>query len=279
MDRISYPKSLTGFASRYSGLESPLFSSLPNSHRQARHTPNIPSMSHENEIKPFLEDDSYTPRLKNLLKNKKGAGFPMASTKWSRNSASILSHAAIFLTTSIVWGSLFLLVWSRKQVHQGLEIPRTRPEAPIIQDAKLLRCGNSTLEAKGLGCQYDILSNHWVPNICLDQEAVEMYQSDGSWYGYSDENRTQLITIETMAEMPFYYTSARDHIVHCAMLWRNQFNVFIEGRKNLDTIIASKEHTEHCAKYLIDMSDWGTDFWNMPIKVFPGYAGCWVKDD
>jgi hypothetical protein len=117
-----------------------------------------------------------------------------------------------------------------------------------------------------------------VPGICMDQEAVEEYQADGSWFGFADEKRTELLTLDAMSEMEFYYTSERDHIVHCAMLWRKQYRAFFEGRQNLDTLIASKAHTLHCSQYLIDMTEKGPDYWNMPIKTWVGYAGCWLKE-
>jgi hypothetical protein len=101
---------------------------------------------------------------------------------------------------------------------------------------------------------------------------------DGSWFGYADENRTELLGIDAMSEMDFYYTSERDHIVHCAMLWRKQFRAFFEGRRNLDSIIASSKHTLHCSQFFIDMSERGPDYRNMPIKTHVGYAGCWVKE-
>ena len=241
-------------------------------------------MLSENESEPFLkesdnESDS-APRLKSILEKQKIYSRINAWRQWSSTSSPLLSHCTVFLATSILWGSLFLFITHfSPHIHKSIEPhENSEPHGNFTSDAKFLTCGHSTPEAKNLGCQYDILSNHWVPDVCMDQEAVKVYQSDGSWFGYADENRTQLISIDTMSEMPFYYTSARDHIVHCAMLWRKQYNAFIEGRKNLDTIITSREHTEHCSKYLIDMTDWGTDFWNMPIKVFTGYAGCWVKD-
>ena len=34
----------------------------------------------------------------------------------------------------------------------------------------------------------------------------------------------------------------------------------------------------HCAEYLIQMTEWGTHFGNMPIKVFVGYSSCLLRD-
>ncbi|MBE3046178.1 hypothetical protein IMZ48_27300 [Candidatus Bathyarchaeota archaeon] len=152
-------------------------------------------------------------------------------------------------------------------------------ENNITTGSRLITCGGSTPEAKDLGCEYDILSNHWIPGPCMDQAAVEDYQADGSWFGYGNEERTELLTIDAMSEMEFYYTSLRDHIVHCAVLWRKQFRAFYENRPMLDSLIASWEHTMHCADFLVKMTEEGPDYWTMPIKTFVGHAACWVRED
>ncbi|EGP86377.1 uncharacterized protein MYCGRDRAFT_93740 [Zymoseptoria tritici IPO323] len=134
--------------------------------------------------------------------------------------------------------------------HNAERPPSIRPQWPtppmhgnFSLKAKLTTCGHSTPEAKELGCRYDILSNHWIPGACMDEEAVVEYQADNSWYGFADPAHTKLLTIEEMSEQDFYYTNERDHIVHCAMLWRKQFRAFYEERPNIDALIANVEHT------------------------------------
>ncbi|GAB1316885.1 hypothetical protein MFIFM68171_07095 [Madurella fahalii] len=143
-------------------------------------------------------------------------------------------------------------------------------------------CGTTPDKAIRAGCKYDILSNHWVPGQCLDEAAVAEYQRDGSWLGYADSNRTQVLTVDEMGSMPegFYYTTMRDHIVHCASLWKKQFRAFAENRAVLDWVVADEEHTMHCAQFLVDMTETegGLDYRHMPIKVFVGYAPCWVRE-
>jgi hypothetical protein len=119
-----------------------------------------------------------------------------------------------------------------------------------------------------------------MPSVCLDEDAIKDYQSDGTWFGYADQYRTQLLDIEEYGDKPVYYTSARDHIVHCAMLWKKQYRAFFKdgGRNALDQVLTDEGHTMHCAHYLINMTSWGTNFANMPIEVIPGYSGCWVKE-
>lgn len=112
----------------------------------------------------------------------------------------------------------------------------------------------------------------------MDEKAIEEYQADGSWIGYADEARTERLSIDDMAEKEFYYTNERDHIVHCASLWKKQFRAFAEGRTRFDSITADQAHTDHCADYLVNMTDFGSDLRTAPIQVFVGFGGCYLKD-
>jgi hypothetical protein len=192
----------------------------------------------------------------------------------------LFAHVAVFLFTSIVWGLLLLLlVLIAKTSHiENPFQPYPKTVHSIFRNAKLFTCGNTTEEAKRAGCQYDILSNHWIPSLCMDQGAIEEYQTDGTWFGFADEGRTELLTIDAMGDLDFYYTSERDHIVHCAMLWRKQFRAFMEGRRFFDTIIADERHTIHCSQFLIDMTENGPDYWNRPIVTHVGHAGCLLRE-
>ncbi|UKZ77006.1 hypothetical protein TrVFT333_004722 [Trichoderma virens FT-333] len=147
----------------------------------------------------------------------------------------------------------------------------------ILAGFDYFNCGNSTESAKAMGCTYDILDNHWVPTQCIDEQAIEEYQSDGSWHGYADSEHKHMLSLAEMGERPVYWTSKRDHIVHCASLWIKQFNAFIEGRDQFDSLIVDSMHTKHCAKYLIDRTDEGEDFRKEPIQVEVGFAGCHIR--
>lgn len=193
--------------------------------------------------------------------------------KLSGSCRSILSHFIVLLITSIFW--LVILNTATDNMSDKIYFPN--PKA--ADRATYLTCGNTTTEAKSKGCQYDILSNHWVPGVCMDQAAIVEYQVDGSWYGYTDEGRTQRLSIDTMSQKNFYYTSERDHILHCAMLRRKQWRAFVGGRTKLDSLIIYEEHTMHCAQFLVAKTENGIDYWHMPIKTWVGFAGCYVKDD
>ncbi|KAK3179424.1 hypothetical protein OEA41_005546 [Lepraria neglecta] len=235
-------------------------------------------MQSEIESEPFLkETENSRFEHQNLIVSAASRGKASIPSRLS-------SHFLICLITSLFWGALLhLMLTHRRSPHGAVtdnavaKIGNAHP-SPLIAGAKYLLCGNSTEEAKNLGCEYDILSNHWLPAPCLDQDAVHEYQSDGSWFGYADEDRTQVLSIDAMSEEPFYYTNMRDHIIHCAMLWRKQYRALYEERRGLDSIIVDEEHTLHCSNFLIRMTEHGPDFSKVPIKVEVGFAGCYLRD-
>ncbi|KAF4628576.1 hypothetical protein G7Y89_g9575 [Cudoniella acicularis] len=196
---------------------------------------------------------------------------------WWISSPPVVSHSIVFIITTLFWGFYFLLLPNLSFIPHFLQ--HSEGNSTIIPGADYFHCGDSIEAAKVRGCEYDILNNHWVPAMCIDEDAIREYQSDESWFGYADQNHTELLDIKTMGETPVYYTNERDHIVHCAMLWRKQFRALMDGRRYLDSIIVDEEHTIHCSKYLIEMSEWGPDFREMPIEVHVGYAGCHMKKE
>lgn len=236
-------------------------------------------MQCEIESEPFLKG---TEKPRRELRN---PSLSAASRIKTSLASRLSSHLLICLITSLFWGALlhFMLVYRRSPHGIGTDsnIVNVENAHPIslIAGAQYLLCGNSTEEAKNIGCQYDILSNHWVPAPCMDEDAVKEYQSDESWFGYADENRTKILSIDAMSEAPFYYTNMRDHILHCAMLWRKQYRAFFGERRGLDSIIVDEEHTVHCSDFLIRMTEHGPDFSKIPIKVEVGFAGCHLRDD
>lgn len=92
--------------------------------------------------------------------------------------------------------------------------------------------------------------------------------------GANSPNLTQRLAPADMGARDHYYTSVRDHVNHCAMLWRKQFWALFEDRRALDTVVASPHHTEHCAEFLSNLV--GMDRAE-PTLVRVGFAGCWVK--
>lgn len=138
--------------------------------------------------------------------------------------------------------------------------------------------------------------NAWVPAPCYDDEFIVEYLDDLSAIAYADAELTMpLKGVDEMVEAnggKFYYTSVRDHVNHCAtsrfflfcdfvgemltleIVWKKQFWLFFEEKKEKDSIISNPGHTDHCATFLMEAADMtGVN----ATKVDVGFAGCWVK--
>ncbi|KAG4439103.1 hypothetical protein IFR05_005390 [Cadophora sp. M221] len=189
----------------------------------------------------------------------------------------LLSCCLVFLLTSALWIAVIYINSppSKATNHTYGSSPEQRHN--ITSGSKLIKCGNSTAEAKALNCRYDILLNHWIPSQCWDQDMIDEYKDDDSWAAFYDEELTMPIsTVDEMADRDFYWTSARDHINHCAMMWKKQFWAIFEERGAIDSLVAGPGHTDHCAQYLMDAA---VKNFTLSTKVFIGFAGCWIKDE
>jgi len=196
--------------------------------------------------------------------------------------ANMWMHALIsMVATSLFWIFVILLITPANPHRRGAP-PSTGTSKlnsvgrhNITSSAKLITCGGSVAEARQRGCKYDILLNNWVPAPCYDDEFLAEYKDDGSWGAYADKNMTQRLTVEQMSQRDFYYTSIRDHVNHCAIMWRKQFWALYEERPAFDTVIANPGHTEHCSQYLMDVME---AKWTEPTRTEMGFAGCWVRN-
>jgi len=180
----------------------------------------------------------------------------------------------VFLLTSSLWIAISFAITPTSTHSKAVNT--NHEQHNLTSNARALDCGDSVEEARAAGCKYDILLNHWVPAPCYDDEFVREYQDDGSWAAYFDEALTQRITtIDVMSEQDIYWTSGRDHINHCAMVWKKQFYTLFEEREAFDSVIVMPYHTDHCAEYLAAVSDGD---WNSSTRVEVGFAGCWLKE-
>lgn len=231
-----------------------------------------PRPQKETERQPFL--DKYTDSSPEEDSPQLPHHYQLALSRRHR----IISHALVFLLTSFLWlPILYLQSHPPSFLSSGLSKPGN-PRHNVTSNAHLLTCGNSSTQAREAGCEYDILLNNWVPQPCYDTEFILDYTDDESWGAYSspDLSPSSRLTPQQMSEAEFYYTSVRDHINHCGILWKKQFWVLFEERRAVDTVVASQGHTDHCAQYLMDVE--GGVGVEEATRVERGFAGCWVRD-
>ncbi|OHE99619.1 hypothetical protein CORC01_04977 [Colletotrichum orchidophilum] len=197
----------------------------------------------------------------------------------------LIRDVLVCLATSLLWvAAFYILVPNSLNRHEGTNVDggsRTPTSSDYIatfhnvtSNAKFISCGNSTVEAKQMDCKYDTLLNFWVPSQCYDREFEMEYKDDGSWSAFADQNLTQPIALEAMGDQEVYYTSIRDHLNHCSMLWKKQFWTLFEERTVFDGIIVNGFHTEHCADFLKDI--YGSNRTDATL-VRVGFSGCWVR--
>ncbi|KAL4751947.1 hypothetical protein BDW72DRAFT_192457 [Aspergillus terricola var. indicus] len=207
------------------------------------------------------------------------------------------SHFLVFALTSLLWFAI--LLFDRLSPSYNIQLPASQrssqatnnetvfaPPIPILADSMATHCGTSVATAKARGCRYDILSKAWTPSRCFDQASIAEYQAwdEGgrSWLAYADAEHTHPLSIDQTGSIASgtYYTTEHDHIVHCAMLWKKQFRALSEGRRELDALIVDPHHTDHCVKYLVQMTEAantkGVDYRQVPIEVDVGFSGCYT---
>jgi hypothetical protein len=232
----------------------------------------MPSKAEEPEHQPFLSSYSDDPTT--------SSSEPSGQFRNNKTPRTIfISHSLVFIITSLLWMLVLSVILSPSSHYWKSSYSKPGdPRHNVTSNAQLLTCGNTTQQALAQGCKYDILLNNWVPAPCFDADSEDFiadYTDDKSWGAFADKNMTQRFnSVQEMSESEIYYTSVRDHINHCAVLWKKQFWALFEEKKAFDTVVASPGHTDHCAQYLIDVV--GAD-WTEATKVERGFAGCWVR--
>lgn len=251
----------------------------------------------EGTLHEMLDEESSGPSFEYSKALRANWVHPMhAAPVPRRSSFPWVAAALVFVLTTAFWGALLvsyqygLLPGTRANgvanfnTYSASLVPYDMGEEhTIFSDTGFIGCGTSTEEARANGCVYDILANHYVHKSCYDEEGTASYMGEGSsWMGYLDKNKTQaLATLEEMGDYDVYWTSQRDHIVHCGEMWKRQYRAFTQNWRYIDAITANEEHTYHCANYLVRMTDWaiiaGRDWRNEPNTVEVGFAGCYDR--
>ncbi|KAH9903578.1 hypothetical protein F4778DRAFT_734718 [Xylariomycetidae sp. FL2044] len=232
------------------------------------------------ESHPFLETAEDGPR----------ARWRAAPLKFSRaplpSYTHFLSHTITIIITSLIWGLITYI-----HLHSNsrrADFSTGHPDAhtydrnsSFVNPATdtFIDCGSrTTQEYQANGCEYDILMNAWLPSQCIDRGSILSYQEedDESWQGYADAARTELIPYAELGGYAMYYTSARDHTVHCLMMWKRQFRAFSEGWRYVDRGTTVANHTDHCVEFLLRNTERPGDR-DVPLKVFPSPGGCYER--
>ncbi|KAH7323275.1 hypothetical protein B0I35DRAFT_407649 [Stachybotrys elegans] len=128
------------------------------------------------------------------------------------------------------------------------------------------QCGNTTAEARALGCSYDLLSATWWPAACQDQSTAKEFEDwlraperVRPWpFFYDKEGTRHIETLEEMSEMAGkdIWTTQEFHAGHC-ILWWKRLHKSMEGRIATNIWAGEYHHTAHCTSVLL-ATDWST---------------------
>ncbi|KAF7960240.1 hypothetical protein EAE96_001838 [Botrytis aclada] len=155
-------------------------------------------------------------------------------------------------------------------------------EQPVLK-SRTYTCGNTTANAQQNNCVYDPLAVSWVPRQCLDSESLQEYHDHGPWEYFQNKNKSGKIDpLDLGFEM--YYTTIREHVIHCAIVWQRVHRFTTGSHKNL--MITSSldesnfEHTEHCSRMLIKWVDNfnATKLQELETRNNPGFQTCSIQE-
>lgn len=133
-------------------------------------------------------------------------------------------------------------------------------------------CGNSSAEARSLGCVFDLSLVGWVPEPCFDAELNQRFM-DWGWRFFEDQNGTIEASLERIIESagtrePFWAQHGY-HITHCELAWERMHRA-LKGGKPLTTHLLNLHHTKHCGM----MNELRDDFYSLNSQILPLLNTC-----
>lgn len=133
----------------------------------------------------------------------------------------------------------------------------TEPAAFVSCD-----CGNSTAEARALGCKYDSLAAAWLPAHCRDDELTAEFERsgpgpEGQWTYWRDGGHTDEVGLEEIAQMADdtsarFHMTGHWHVIHCIFYWRKEHRARVGGKMVVEGRSFSEKHSKHCGNIFLD---------------------------
>lgn len=171
---------------------------------------------------------------------------PMVGRQRSRSTAGRLVVAiAIILLASLGLYMLRLLFLTSFSDHTP-DFERQLDLRPAVK----YNCGNSTAEARALGCEFEVFSLAWVPKACYDEDLDREFRESRRWvYMTAPQNGIEISEEELRERIgPAYkqYVTREWHLMHCAFTMKKVSKAMRRGGR-LPRRSRSWEHIEHCA--------------------------------
>ncbi|MCJ1312067.1 hypothetical protein MMC25_005741 [Agyrium rufum] len=119
-------------------------------------------------------------------------------------------------------------------------------------------CGNSTEEARALGCIFDPASWLWMQPPCYNARLVSEFLERIDWRFFAAQDLSgEEIPYEewVRGDHPTVHTKMEYHVNHCTFHWRKIHEAHV-GRRPLDSGAAALGHSSHCEMTVLELSDW-----------------------
>ena len=122
----------------------------------------------------------------------------------------------------------------------------------LLPMTNITHCGNSTQEARSLGCIYERVTMSWVPPECYDATLDDEWNSFRNWTLFDDPSATNPLSTEQVKSGAYemLYTDVEWHLNHCTYAWKKMHRAFLEKRP-LDSPTWKYAHTKHCSRLLL----------------------------
>ncbi|KUL81628.1 hypothetical protein ZTR_10600 [Talaromyces verruculosus] len=158
-----------------------------------------------------------------------------------------------------LWFASFILVAVAFLILGYIAQPKPTSSCPTTLESEL-HCGNSSAEARALGCVFDLLTNNWMPQYCADPYTDNEYRTWvtddsrqlGSWaFFYDDKAERQVATEEELSDLvgKHVWTTTENHLAHCVFLARRMHRL-VTGEI---AAVAHNTfaHTMHCTEAIL----------------------------
>jgi hypothetical protein len=118
-------------------------------------------------------------------------------------------------------------------------------------------CGESIIEAKSKGCEWDSLAGAWLPERCRDPELTAQFTRSsptGSWTYYADESKDVVLNetqVSRLAEANrhTYWVTVDWHVAHCLFYWKKSQRSAWSG-KLVEERYSIIDHINHCEELI-----------------------------
>jgi hypothetical protein len=170
---------------------------------------------------------------------------------WTRN--------CLFILLGIL-GAVTCLILGYVAHPKAQPTPPTTPKTWKTTSTSELHCGNSSSEARALGCVFDLLTNNWMPQYCADPYTDGEYRAWvtdagrelGAWAFYHDDKaERQVASEEELSDLvgKHVWTTTENHLAHCVFLARRMHRL-VTGEI---AAVAHNTfaHTVHCTKAIL----------------------------